>query len=406
MIRSLRQLFVLLAALALLAAACGDTDDGGAEADGDEVSTSVAAADDSGAADTGTADSEGAPATDPVGTVVVTTNILGDVVTQLVGGQLDVITIMPVGADPHDFSPSAQQIAQMTEAAVLITNGASFEEGLLDIIETAEGDGVAVHEAITGVSTVEFGEAGHDDHGHEGEEAHSDEEGHDEHEGEEGHDEHEGEEGHEDEHGHEGEEAKSEDEDHDHEGEEGHDEHDHSGEDPHFFTDPARMAVAVHGIADFLIANVAGIDAAALETSADAYIAELAALDAEVVEILAVVDAADRVLVTNHEVFGYFADRYGFEVAGAVIPSGSTAEGADARALAELAELIEAEGVAAIFADTSSSDELANTLAAEVGDIAVVELYSESLGDSGSDGATYVDMIRTNAQRIAAALAG
>ncbi len=298
---------------------------------------------------------------------------------------------MPVGADPHDFSPSAQQIAQMTEAAVLISNGASFEEGLLDVIESAEGDGVAVYEAITGVSTVEFGEAGHDDHGHEGEEGHSGEAAHSD---EEGHEDHEGE----------GEEAHS-DED-SHSDEEGHDDHGHSGDDPHFFTDPARMAIAVHGIADFLIATVPGIDAEALEASADAYIAELETLDAEVAELVAGIPEANRVLVTNHEVFGYFAERYGFEVAGAVIPSGTTAEGADARALAELAELIEAEGVMAIFADTSSSDELASTLAAEVGDIAVVELYSESLGEAGSDGATYIDMIRTNAQRIAAALAG
>ena len=87
-----------------------------------------------------------------------------------------------------------------------------------------------------------------------------------------------------------------------------------------------------------------------------------------------------RILVTNHEVFGYFADRYGFEVVGAVIPSGSTAEGASAGELAELAELIEAEGVPAIFADTSSTSDVAETLADEVGGIEVIALFSESVG--------------------------
>ena len=58
----------------------------------------------------------------------------------------------------------------------------------------------------------------------------------------------------------------------------------------------------------------------------------------------------------------------------------------------------------AIFADTSSSDELAQTLASEVGDVDVIELFSESLGDEDSEGATYIDMVRTNADRIAAAL--
>ncbi|MEM8705458.1 MAG: metal ABC transporter substrate-binding protein [Actinomycetota bacterium] len=345
-------------------------------------------------------------------TVVVTTNILGDVVTQLTGGAVDVVTIMPVGADPHDFQASAQQADQMRTAEVLIVNGASFEEGLLDVIDGAEADGVAVYEAISAVSTIEFGEGGHDDHGHDdhGDEEHKDEEGHDDHdhEGEEGHDDHEGEEGHDD---HEGEEGHD-----DHEGEEGHDDHDdhghddhghdHSGEDPHFFTDPARMAAAVDGIADFLIANVEGIDADAVSSAAEAYHDELEALDAEIQGMVDGIPAENRVLITNHQVFGYYADNYGFEVAGAIIPSGSTLDGTSAGQLAELAELITAEGVPAIFSDVSASDELAQTLAAEVGgDIAVVELFTESLGEDGSGGATYIDMVRTNTERIASALA-
>jgi zinc/manganese transport system substrate-binding protein len=89
-----------------------------------------------------------------------------------------------------------------------------------------------------------------------------------------------------------------------------------------------------------------------------------------------------------------------------VIPSGSTADGASARQLAQLAELVRDEGVPAIFADTSSSDKLARALADEVGaDVEVVELFSESLGDESSDGATYVEMVRTNAERIVGALA-
>ena len=379
---------LLFVALATFAAACGDDDDTSAGQGGD------------------------------LPTVVVTTNILGDVVTELTGGAVNVVTIMPVGADPHDFQASAQQVAEMQSAAVLIVNGGSFEEGLLDVIEGAEADGVAVYEAISAVSTIEFGEGGHDDHGHDDhgdEEGHEGEEDHD-HEGEEGHEDeedhdHEGEEGHEDEedHDHEREESKDEDhDDHDHEGEDGHDDHeghDHSGDDPHFFTDPARMALAVDGIAAFLIANVDGIDADAVSAAAEAYHDELEALDAEVAALVESIPAESRVLITNHEVFGYFADRYGFEVAGAVIPSGSTVDSSSAGELAEFAELIQAEGVAAIFSDESASDQLAQTLADEVGDIAVVALFTESLGESGSGGATYVEMVRTNAERIAGALA-
>ena len=331
------KLLSVLLALTMLAAACGDDD--------------------------GTAASGDLP------TVVVTTNILGDVVTELTGGAVEVVTIMPVGADPHDFQASAQQVDAMRNADVLIVNGGSFEEGLLDVIEGAESDGVSVYEAMSVVSTIEFGEGGHGGH-----DDHDDHEGHDDHDDHEGHDDHSG--------------------------------HDHSGEDPHFFTDPARMAAAVDGIAAFLIANVEGIDANIVTEAAEAYHGELEALDAEVEALVADIPAENRVLITNHEVFGYFADRYGFEVAGAIIPSGSTLDGTSAGDLAELAELITDEGVPAIFSDVSASDQLAQTLADEVGgDVQVVELFTESLGDSDSEGATYIDMVRTNATRIAEALA-
>ena len=307
-------------------------------------------------------------------TIVATTNILGDVITNLVGDQFDVVTIMPVGADPHVFQASAQQVASMGDADVLIANGAGFEEGLLDVIESSEADGVPVLEAISVVAGLEFGEG--EEHGHEDEE----------HEGEE----HEGEE-------HEGEEHEGEE----HEGEEG---HAHDGLDPHFFTDPARMATVATAVSDFLIETVDGVDAAALTASSEAYVDELVALDREVSETLGAIDDVDRVLITNHEVFGYFADRYDFEVVGTVIPSGTTTDGVSAQDLEELAEVIEHEGVQAIFAETSSSDELIQTLSSEVGDVAVVDLYSESLGDVDSAGATYIDMVRTNAERIAGAL--
>ncbi len=398
--RAVKRYGAALAAMALVLAACG-TDDGETEA----------------------ATNSDLP------TVVVTTNILGDVVGELVGDQAEVITIMPVGADPHDFQPSAQEVDQILEADALIVNGSDFEEGLLDVIDSAGDAGVPMFEATSAIETIEYGPGGHDDHGHEDE--HSDEEGHeDEHkdeeegndhsdeEGEEGHDdEHkdeeeghdhsdeEGEEGHEDEHsdeeGHE-DEHKDEEEGHEHEDEHG---HDHDGADPHFFTDPTRMADAVEGIGAFLTAEVEGLDAAAIDTAVADYTAELDALDAEIEVLVEGVPSDRRVLITNHEVFGYFADRYGFEVVGTVIPGGSTVDSASAGELAPLVEVIEAEGVPAIFTDAASSSSLAETLAAEVGEVAIVDLFTESLGDAESEGATYLDMVRTNAARISAALA-
>lgn len=295
-------------------------------------------------------------------TVVITTNMLGDVVGELIGGQAEVVTIMPVGADPHDFQPSAQEVDQILSADALIVNGSGFEEGLLDVIDSARDSGVPTFEATTAVDTIEYGTSGHDDHG---DDDHGDDE--DEHD--------------EDEH-----------------------EHAHDGADPHFFTDPMRMADAVEGIGAFLTVEVDALDTDALETAVADYTAALESLDAEVAALVETIPAERRVLITNHEVFGYFADRYGFEVVGTVIPSGTTVDSPSAGELAELVEVIEREDVPAIFTDTSSSNALAETLAAEVGDVDIVELYSESLSEADSDGGTYLDLVRTNASRIATAL--
>jgi zinc/manganese transport system substrate-binding protein len=175
--------------------------------------------------------------------------------------------------------------------------------------------------------------------------------------------------------------------------------------DPHFFTDPARMATAAEALAEVLAAEVPALDDPEFRDHAAAYVTELRALDAEVAAILEPVPPERRKLVTDHDVFTYFADRYDFEVVGAVIPSTTTQASPSAGDIDDLAAVIEREGVPAVFANTSSPADLADTLAAEVGDVEVVSLFSESLGDEASGAGTYVGMVRTNATRIADALA-
>ena len=109
------------------------------------------------------------------------------------------------------------------------------------------------------------------------------------------------------------------------------------------------MAVAVSEIADFLIANLDTIDAQKLRAETAKYIAVLNSLDVEVEVTLAAVPEPRRVLVTNHQVFGYFADRYDFEVIGTVVPVGSTDDGVSGRRLVGLTELLEREGVSVIL---------------------------------------------------------
>lgn len=280
--------------------------------------------------------------------VVATTSVLGDLVGNVIGDQAQVEVVMPAGVDPHDFQPSAQQVAMLRDADAVVVNGGGFEEGLLDVIESAEGDGVPTFHALDAVAPLAAD-------GHAGEEA------------------------------------------------AGEGAHDHGG-DPHFFADPLRTAEAVRAIGAFLAEEVEGIDGRAVEAAADRYARELEALHAEVEEVLAAVPDERRVLVTGHEVLAYFADRYGFEVVGTVIPATSTADGGSAGDLALLADAVRTAGVPAIFVDDSAPEGLARTLADEVGDVDVVPLLTESLAEPGSEGDTYVGMLRTNAARIAEAL--
>jgi zinc/manganese transport system substrate-binding protein len=166
-------------------------------------------------------------------------------------------------------------------------------------------------------------------------------------------------------------------------------------DDPHIWTDPSRMAEVVDALGEALPERA---DAAA------AYAEELRSLDAEIEGLVADIPRERRVLVTNHEVLGYFADRYGFEVVGAVIPSVTTGAAASAADVEALADLLVAEGVPAVFAETTSSSELAQALADSVGGVEVVTLFTESLGGPGSGAETYIDMQRTNAGRIVEAL--
>lgn len=297
----------------------------------------------SGCVDDATTDGDG-----PV--VVVTTSILGDVVAELVGEAASVEVLMPPGTDPHDFAPSARQAADLRSADAVVVNGLGFEAGLAGVIEAAADDGVTVVTATDAIEPLPFDAPS--GHGQE-------EEG--EHEGDE-------------------------------------------GADPHFFTDPARMRQAAEHLADALSAAVPELRTPATRDRISSYLAELDDLDAEVEARLADVPAERRLLVTNHEVFGYFADRYGFEVVGAIIPGGSTLAEPSAADLAELVPVIEARGVPAVFADTSSPNRLARALADEGVDVRVVELYSESWGEAGSGADTYLGMVRTNVDRIAGAL--
>ena len=168
--------------------------------------------------------------------------------------------------------------------------------------------------------------------------------------------------------------------------------------DPHMWLDPNRVINYVENIRDDLI-KVDADGAEIYKANADAYISQLKELDAWIVEQVNTIPVDRRLLVTNHEAVGYFAQRYGFEIVGAVIPSLSTEAGTSAKEMAALIEQIKASGAPAIFLGEVENPDLANQIAAETGVKVVDDLHLESLTDS-APAATYIDMMKHNVSRI------
>lgn len=272
-------------------------------------------------------------------TIVVSTNILGDVVEHLVGDQAQVVTLMKPNADPHSFEISAREAAALRGADLLVSNGLGLEEGLQQHLDAAAADGVPTFVAGDAIDVLDYSEG--------------DSEG---------------------------------------------------MPDSHFWTDPARMIDVVDAVAHVL-ADLDGVDAEALDASVERYRGQLEELDADMTAAFASIPEQRRALVTNHHVFGYLAQRFDFEVVGAVIPGGTTLAAPSASDLADLVEAIESTGVPAIFAESSSPDRLVQALASEADvQVEVIELFTESLTGPDEGAPDYLTMMRENTERITTGL--
>ena len=174
--------------------------------------------------------------------------------------------------------------------------------------------------------------------------------------------------------------------------------------DPHVWLDPMRMVAAV----DVIVTELEQLDSSVdWAESGASYKQELMLLDGDLESVLGIVPIELRNLVSNHDSLGYFANRYGLQVVGVVIPGGSTLSDASSDGLAALVDLIEDEEITAIFTETTQPAVLANAVGGEVSwDVEIVELYTGSLGPPGSGAETYVGMMRVNADRVARALSG
>ena len=174
------------------------------------------------------------------------------------------------------------------------------------------------------------------------------------------------------------------------------------GIDPHLWLDPNHVIVYVENIREGLT-HYDPDGAAIFQSNAEGYVAQLLDLDAWISEQVSQIPPERRLLVTNHEALGYFADRYGFTVIGAVLSSVSSNASPSAEQMAELIDQIKSSGSPAIFLDEVENPALAQQIADETGVEVVEDLHLESLTD-GPPAETYIDMMKHNVTRIVNAL--
>ena len=274
--------------------------------------------------------------------IAVTYSVIGDLVSQLVGDNATVNVVIPDGQDPHEIQPSAKDIETINNASLVVSNGLEFEEGLEEVLENIADSGgniFMIGDHIT-VRKIEDGDEHSDEHD-------------DENEGD----------------------------------------HHHGGGDPHLWLSPATMLEMLPALTTAL-SEATGAD---LSAEATDLTTKLQVLDGEVESIIKSLDECK--LVSGHDEMGYFADRYGCEVIGVIIPSFTTTSEATAGELAELKKLVEQNKVPAIFTGLGVSPDTANQLAKELG-VEAVTLSTHYLNDA----ANYQGFILNLTNQIAEAL--
>jgi ABC-type Zn uptake system ZnuABC Zn-binding protein ZnuA len=176
-----------------------------------------------------------------------------------------------------------------------------------------------------------------------------------------------------------------------------------ASKDPHVWQDPQRVKQMVDAIVVALAASDSA-NAADYRANGDAYKATLDATDAEIRALIDSIPPANRKMVTNHDAFGYFIERYGLAFVGAVIPSITTSAEPSPKDIAALVDTIKRENVRAIFAESSLDPKVAQQIARDTGVKVIDDLYGDSLGEPGSGAETVHGMLLANAKTIAEAL--
>lgn len=287
--------------------------------------------------------------------VVAIESFLADITQQVAGDRLIIQSLIPQGVDPHTFEPSPRDIIQLTTSDAIIINGAGFEAWLDSDFNANLTDQIIIT-ASEGLMSRTPSISEHTDDETIGEELAIDSPNHSHEEG-----------------------------------------------DPHFWLDPNNVIRYVENIRDGLI-QIDPDGEEVYRQNAQKYSEKLLELDHWIMNEVSVLPPENKVIITNHESFGYYADRYGFKIIGTIIPGVSTGSSPSPRQLTGLVEVIKGNGVKVIFLESGSNPQLANQIASETGVNVVEDLYTHSITTDNGNAPSYIDMMRWNTQLIVDAL--
>jgi len=282
--------------------------------------------------------------------IVTTTGIISDVTGEIAGDLVDQYRLIPPGQDPHSYEPTPRDMAMVEKADLIFVNGFDLEEGLLSVIENVHtGKIIEVSRTVVAITEEE----------------------------------------------HEENEEPEEDEEH------------HHSVDPHTWMSPRNVLLWTDVIVKAL-SEADKVNSSVYSERGLLYSDRLKSLDMSIEEAVSSLPSETRILMTDHDVFGYFARDYGFKVAGTLMKGFLTADDPSSREIADLIELLKREQINAVFIGESSGTgirKLADTVSRESErEISVIELLTGSLKPSGQQGDSYIGMMEYNVKSIVTGL--
>ncbi len=274
--------------------------------------------------------------------VVSSFSVLGDMVRIVGGTAIEQTVLVGPGVDAHTYMPTPADVVKLKNADLMFTVGLGFEQWWSRLANAAGFRGRTV---VTSRRVQTRPASASDDHGH------------------------------------------------------GHDGHDHDGHvaDPHIWQDPTRARQMVEEIAAGLAAGGAEVTDAARHFSDG-----IAEQEAAIVRMLAPIPRAQRRVVTTHDAFAYFGERFGVDFIAA--QGISTEAEPSAAQVAQLIRQIREQHIRAVFIETLGGNRVLEQVAREAGVTVGGRLFSDTLGPPGTPADTYLGLLRTNATAIATAL--